>query len=95
MPLGLLDSAPSPNDKVLADWWRKARKHATKEKRKGLNTLIILGAWMLWKHRHSCVFEEAQPNIQKILSDFHMKRQLWHLAGASSLRALGHDADPV
>jgi len=93
-PLGLLDSAPSPNDQVFADWWRKARKRAAKEKRKGLNTLIILGAWMLWKHRNSCVFEGAQPNIHKILSDFRMERQLWHLAGASSLRALGHGVDP-
>ncbi|GJN12953.1 hypothetical protein PR202_ga31282 [Eleusine coracana subsp. coracana] len=55
---------------MFADWWRKAHKQATKEKRKGPNTLIILGAWILSKHRNSCVFEGAQPNIQKILSNF-------------------------
>uniref|UniRef100_A0A0A9FLA7 Uncharacterized protein n=1 Tax=Arundo donax TaxID=35708 RepID=A0A0A9FLA7_ARUDO len=24
--------------------------------RRGLNTLIILGAWILWKHHNDCIF---------------------------------------
>ncbi|GJN20286.1 hypothetical protein PR202_gb07644 [Eleusine coracana subsp. coracana] len=79
---------------MFTEWWRKARKWAEKEKRKGLNSLIILGAWMLWKHHNWCVFEGGQPNIRKILNNLSIERQLWHLAGATSLQALGHGAVP-
>ncbi|GJM91707.1 hypothetical protein PR202_ga08111 [Eleusine coracana subsp. coracana] len=57
--------------------------------RKGLNSLIILGAWILWKHRNSCVFEGDHSSIQKLMSDFSNEKQLWHLAGARLLQALG------
>jgi hypothetical protein len=62
---------------------------ADKIKRKGLNSLIILGAWILWKHRNACVFEGARPSIQHILQNFSLERKLWHLAGAHSLQAIG------
>jgi hypothetical protein len=29
--------------------------------RKGLNSLIILVAWEIWKHRNACVFEGVVP----------------------------------
>lgn len=30
---------------------------APKKNRKGINVVIVLGAWLLWKHRKSVVFE--------------------------------------
>jgi hypothetical protein len=36
--------------------------------RKGLNTLIILGAWMLWKHRNRCVFDGVAPSSPACLT---------------------------
>jgi hypothetical protein len=30
----------------------------TGDARKGLNSLIILGAWSIWKHRNDCTFNE-------------------------------------
>ncbi|GJM95726.1 hypothetical protein PR202_ga12503 [Eleusine coracana subsp. coracana] len=88
-PVGLAASTPGQEDQIFAEWWRKARKRADKLKRKGLNSLIILGAWSLWKHRNRCVFEGGQPCIQVIMQEFNNEKQLWHLAGAKSLQELG------
>jgi hypothetical protein len=30
--------------------------------KKGLNSLIILGAWILWNHQNRCVFYGIAPN---------------------------------
>ena len=38
-----------------------------KEVKQGLNSLITLGAWMLWKHRNDCVFNGANPNLQLVI----------------------------
>jgi hypothetical protein len=59
-----------------------------KEKRKGLNSVVILGTWILWKHRNSCVFQGAQPSMEAILHEFHDERDLWGLAGARGLLSL-------
>jgi len=40
--------------------WRKIPK----QHKKGFNSLVILGAWILWKHRNAGVFDESAPNIQ-------------------------------
>jgi hypothetical protein len=64
----------------FADWWRKATKKLSKEK-KGLNTVIILEAWILWKHRNACVFDGAPPRISSLLQAFK-EQELWCLAGA-------------
>ena len=46
---------------MFADWWKKAERRIQKQHRKGFNSLCILGAWILWKHRNSCVFDGAAP----------------------------------
>jgi hypothetical protein len=38
-----------------------------KEARKGLNSLIILVAWKIWKNRNACVFDHVRPNTQEVL----------------------------
>ena len=44
---------PDNRDQDFAGWWRKAAKQVPKEKKKGFNTLVILGAWLLWKYRNA------------------------------------------
>jgi hypothetical protein len=36
--------------------------------RKGINSLIILGAWTLWTHRNRCVFDGAAPSVAGALA---------------------------
>ena len=36
--------------------------------RKGINSLIILGAWTLWTHRNKCVFDGAAPSVAGALA---------------------------
>jgi len=33
---------------------------------KGLNSLIVLGAWTLWNHRNRCVFYGITPNLGEL-----------------------------
>jgi hypothetical protein len=42
--LGLQDRVPSRDELSFADWWRKAVKKIQKDTRKGLNSIIVLGA---------------------------------------------------
>ncbi|XP_066333406.1 uncharacterized protein [Miscanthus floridulus] len=50
------------NSSSFSAWWGKVIRAAPNQWRKGLNSLIILVAWEIWKHRNSCVFEGVLPN---------------------------------
>uniref|UniRef100_A0A0A8Z1B8 Uncharacterized protein n=1 Tax=Arundo donax TaxID=35708 RepID=A0A0A8Z1B8_ARUDO len=67
------------------------RRRVKKEDRKGVNSLIILGAWMLWKHRNACVFGGASPNLQELIRLAMGEYRMWCIAGARGLSALGLD----
>jgi len=63
-------------------------KKVLEQHKKGFNSLVILGAWTLWKHRNSCVFYGAAPNLQSALLAFQDEAFLWQSAGAKGLAAL-------
>lgn len=46
-PLGFQDRAPRNGEISFADWWRQAFKKLPKEVKKGVNMMIILGAWTI------------------------------------------------
>jgi len=73
----------------LADWWKKSWRKIPKQHRKGFNSLVILGAWILWKHRNACVFDKSAPNLQSALQAFKDELHLWQVAGAKGLAELG------
>ena len=54
-----------------------------------MTTLIILGAWIIWKHRNACVFESASPSVNTIWSELKDKHSLWCMASAKKLQGLG------
>jgi hypothetical protein len=56
--------------------------------KKGVNSLIILGAWTLWKHRNCCVFYGIAPNIVAAVSQADEERKMWELAGARGITYL-------
>ena len=66
--VGVASSCTEPEDSRFSSWWSKA---VPKEIMKGLNSLIILFAWEIWKHRNHCVFEGGSPCFQKVLLVVH------------------------
>jgi hypothetical protein len=60
-----------------------------KEYKKEVNSLIILGAWMLWKHRNTCLFYYMAPSINSILRALKDEHSLWCLAGARKFQGIG------
>ena len=88
-PLELTDLVPLQNERSFADWWRKMLSRVKKVQKKGVNTLIILGAWTIWKHRNACVFQGVSPLVNTILWELKDGHDLWCLAGAKKLQGLG------
>uniref|UniRef100_A0A0A9HCR7 Uncharacterized protein n=1 Tax=Arundo donax TaxID=35708 RepID=A0A0A9HCR7_ARUDO len=71
------------HDNTFADWWRRVQRWAGKEKQKGMNSLIIPGAWLLWKHRNDNVFNSAAPRVEVVLQEVSMEAQLWIMSERS------------
>jgi hypothetical protein len=80
--------SPQPEDSSFLHWWEKASRAVTGPARKGLNSLFILGAWVLWKHRNRCVFDVAAPNLAAALSQAGEERLFWELARARGIASL-------
>jgi hypothetical protein len=59
-----------------------------KDVRKALNSLIILGAWTLWRHRNDCVFNGASSSFAVVLTMVGDEARAWCLAGAKGLPLL-------
>ena len=86
--LNFASLAPLAADTRFFTWWARYISLTPKEARKGLNTLFILVAWEIWKHRNACVFEGKRPCVQTVLREVASECNLWVLAGASALREL-------
>jgi hypothetical protein len=69
-------------------WWQKANERALGPSKKSFKSLIILGAWTLWKHRNRCVFDVIAPNLITTMSQADEERRLWELAGARGISHL-------
>jgi hypothetical protein len=65
--VGMQFHAPGIDDEVFQEWWNSAERLTPKCKKKGFNSLIMLVARWLWKHRNACVFENASPSTSRIL----------------------------
>jgi len=60
---------------------------ASGDLRKGLNSLVILGAWSIWRHRNDCVFNGFVPNVNVALR-LARDEYCWSLAGAKGFSLL-------
>ena len=86
--IGLRAYSPQPTDISFHNWWKRVSNAASEILRKGINSLIILGAWTLWTHRNKCVFDGAAPSVAGALSVAEDERRSWSLAGARGLSVL-------
>ncbi|TVU48050.1 hypothetical protein EJB05_07672, partial [Eragrostis curvula] len=55
---------------------------------RGLNSIIILGAWTLWRHRNDCVFNGVSPSLSTVLVMAGDEIRMWNMAGAKGLSLL-------
>jgi hypothetical protein len=51
------------SDMSFLDWWTQASDRSMGMQKRGINSLIILGTWTLWKHRNHCVFDAMTPKL--------------------------------
>jgi hypothetical protein len=64
---GLHILAPLQDDTNFLRWWKRIADIVSDMIKKGVNSLLILGAWMIWKFRNRVVFDGSPPNITTIL----------------------------
>jgi hypothetical protein len=55
----------------------------------GLNSLISLMLWYLWKHCNACIFDKMSPSVPRIILDINSEAALWSMTGAKGLMNLG------
>ena len=55
---------------------------------KGLNSIIILGAWSLWNHRNRCVFDGCSPSLTSAAAIIKEEARQWSIAGARGVSHL-------
>jgi hypothetical protein len=53
-----------------------------------VNSLIALGAWIIWNHRNRIVFDGISPSVSAALCQAREEQQLWEMAGAKGLSFL-------
>ena len=51
------------NDLSFFEWWMAAGTRVNGLVKKGLDSIFILGAWTIWKHRNPCVFDGITPDV--------------------------------
>ena len=85
---GLQVVAPQLNDLFFIDWWAGASSKFSGHVRKGLNSIIILGAWLVWKHRNYYVFDGGAPNLSRVMTAFREEVQQWYVGGARAVVSL-------
>jgi hypothetical protein len=82
---GLHSLAPQMTASSFLGWWEKAAGAVSGLIKKGLNSLIILGAWVIWNHMNRCVFNGWNSNITLILSWAKEEMHRWEIAGAKGI----------
>jgi hypothetical protein len=75
---------PSQDD-VWPDWWIRARKHISKDQRKGFDTLVVLTCWLLWKECNNRVFNHLSHRPASLLPKIIDEYRQWVATGYSSL----------
>jgi len=82
---GVATLAPTPADQNFEEWWRKMDGAVQSDLRRGGNSLVILGAWSIWRHRNDCVFDNVTPNVNSVLHLAKEEAGRWSAAGAKGI----------
>jgi hypothetical protein len=80
--------SPEPSEASFDEWWRCVISSVHNTLKGGLNSLFILGAWILWQHRNDCVFNGVPPRVSMALGMAREEAWAWCMAGAKGLPLL-------
>jgi hypothetical protein len=83
--VGLRAFAPQVSEISFQEWWCRALSSVSTPYRKGINSLIILGAWTLWRHCNDYVFNGVAPRLDMALAMAGEQLVSWNMAGAKGL----------
>jgi hypothetical protein len=86
--LGLAALCPSPSEDSLDEWWSSSVNLVDGPRKIGFNSLVILGAWAIWRHRNDCVFKGISPNLSSVLGLAETDLILWCMTRAKGLSML-------
>jgi hypothetical protein len=76
-------------DDSFEGWWHASSMRVQEQQlRKGFNSMIVLGAWIIWKHWNRCVFYGLAPCVAAALLAAREEALLWTMAGARGLSLL-------
>jgi hypothetical protein len=53
---GLQNLSPQQGVLSFQTWWRRSSLAVAGQAKKFFNSIVILGAWIIWKHRNRCIF---------------------------------------
>jgi hypothetical protein len=70
------------------NWWEEVSGIVNGPNKKGVNSLIALGAWIIRNHRNKCDFEGWTPNVSLALRLAGEERLMCELVGAKGLSYL-------
>lgn len=82
---GFYSLAPQPDADSFLGWWEEVEGAVFGLTKKGLDSLLILGAWTLWKYRNKCVFDGGNPSASLSLRTADEERRKWEISGAKGL----------
>jgi len=77
--------SPQSEETSFDGWWAWTNDMVSGQVLQGLNSIVILGAWMLWNHRKRCVFDGGSPYLHCALLLATEEMKYWSLAGAKGL----------
>lgn len=51
----------------LIAWWRQVLRQLDKQHQKGLNSLVVLVIWLIWKHRKLGIYVSLEGQGEGLL----------------------------
>lgn len=86
--LGLSRCVPMGQVNISEFWIASRAKLRSKQKKKFLDSCIILVAWMIWKERNHRIFNQDPTSLDTLLHRITEEFVNWRLAGLRCLEAL-------
>jgi len=88
-PLNLGFLVPNRRWTSFADWWKRSWKRVPKQHKQGFNSLVIHGAWILWKHQNDAFFMDLLLSSKALCRLFRTKHNFGSLQGQKGLQPWG------